>query len=73
MTETEKTLKGNLIRLRESKNLTPYRVAKANKINIAYYYGIEKPDKSQRINYDHLESLAAFYNVSVADLFTPLD
>lgn len=71
MTKTEKILKENLIRLRENRGLTPYRVAKANQINMSYYYGMEDPVKSRRINYEYLESLAAFYNVSVADLFTP--
>lgn len=71
MTKTEEILKGNLTRLRKRRNLTPYRVAKDNGINMAYYYGMENPCKSQRINYEYLESLASFYDVTVADLFTP--
>lgn len=71
MTKTESILKENIIRLRENANITPYRVAKENRINMAYYYGMENPEKSQRINYEYLESLASFYGVTVVDLFTP--
>lgn len=69
MTNTELTFKKNLIKMRESKGISRYRLAILLKIDKGYYYRMEDFSKSQSPTYDMLEKIADFYDVPVYRLF----
>lgn len=69
MTRTEKIFKKNIIRLRESRGLTRYKVASLLNMNRPYYYNMENMEKKQSPTYETLEKIAVFYKVEVYELF----
>lgn len=69
ISKSELLLKENLKRIREQRNLTPYAFAKQAGIDTAQYYRLENKEYHNRLNFEMLEKIAAYYQIEFYELF----
>lgn len=69
ISKTELLLKENLKRIREQRNLTPYALSKQIGIDSSQYYRLENKEYHNRLNFEILERIAAFYQIEFYELF----
>lgn len=71
MESSEIIFRKNIIYLRLLKGITPYRVSKDTGISMSYYYNLEDPNVSINPHFEIFDKLAAYYQITVSDLFKP--
>ena len=68
MTETQKKLKDNLVKLRKDANATISETAEGIGISLSYYSSLENPQSEKLPSLQMLERIAAYYKITADKL-----